>query len=444
MSKPNILFFADTTHQAGAVLDHIHAVTASNEFEWHIVNPLILKTSEKLDFSLFDAVGVHFSIKLHGYYYLSSALKKKIRAYSGPKFVFLQDEYQRVNQMQGLLYFLKFDVLFTLVAPELVNQAYPDSRLKALKKVHILTGYVDDAMHSFEAPPIASRPLDVSYRVRRYDYRLGKLAQEKVLLASEFMNYAAHTDLSVDISMKESDRVYGDAWFDLLMRSKVVLGTESGASIWDRDGQVSKKVKQFLRKHKGASFETVFEAVLKPYEGNLLYAAISPRIFEAAAAKTAMVMFTGHYSGLCQPNVHYIALEKDFSNISDVLEKIQDTAYLQAMVDRTYADLIASGNYARSKLTDLISQELKLMTAHKPATASVEAIRKQYDKVILKYHVLNKIRRFYTEFIFVVCNFLQILFFEPSSAHSSKRKFLFEGAKRYIAYLSLRIKKNQA
>jgi len=339
VKKPNILFLADTTHQAGAVLDHIRAVTASHEFNWHIFNPLTMKTLDKLDLSLFDAIGIHFSIKLHGHYYLSRPLKQRIQAYTGPKFVFLQDEYQKVNETQALLYRLGFDVLFTLVQPDLFERAYPDHRLNKLKKVHILTGYVDEAMCTLKAPPIAERPIDVSYRARRCDYRLGKLGQEKVILASEFMKRVEHSRLTLDISTQESDRIYGQAWFDLLMRSKVVLGTESGASIWDADGEVSKKIQKFLRKNRGASFDTVFEALLKPYEGNLLYRAVSPRVFEAAAAKTAMVMFVGDYSGVCKPNVHYIALEKDFSNLSEVLQKIQDNDYLQAMVDRTHNDL---------------------------------------------------------------------------------------------------------
>ena len=43
MSKPNVLFLADTTHQAGAVIDHIHAATASDAFHWHVLNPLYFK-----------------------------------------------------------------------------------------------------------------------------------------------------------------------------------------------------------------------------------------------------------------------------------------------------------------------------------------------------------------------------------------------------------------
>lgn len=440
MNKPNILFLADTAHQAGAVLDHIHAVTASTEFSWHILNPLVFKTIDKLNFTHFDAIGVHFSIKLHGHYYLSSLLKKKIRAYQGTKFIFLQDEYQKVNQTQNSLYWLGFDLLFTLVSPELFEEAYPDPRLATLKKVHVLTGYVDDRMKSLMPPPVASRSIDVSYRSRRCEYRLGKLGQDKINLASEFVSRTSHSHLKLDISVEESDRVYGKAWLDLLMRSKVVLGTESGASIWDVDGEVAKKVKQFLRKHKGADFNRVFHEVLEPYDGKLMYSAISPRVFEAAATKTPMVMFRGYYNGICKPDVHYIVLEKDFSNLSDVLNKINDNEYLQAMADRTYVDLIESRQYAQHKLSKLVEHELFIMFKKKPCAAYAHDLLAQIESKFHRYRFLNKLRCAYTELGFIGLNFLRLLLIAPSEISQSRVKSLSEGAKQYFAYLNPRMK----
>ncbi len=441
MSKPNVLFLADTTHQAGAVIDHIHATTASDAFHWHVLNPLSFKTIEKIDFSLFDAVGVHFSIKLHGGYYLSSRLKKKISAYTGFKFIFLQDEYQKVNETEALLYQLKFDCLFTLVRPELWDKAYPDTRLKHLKKIHVLTGYVDDAMKSMASPPVSERPLDVSYRSRRCDYRLGKLGQEKSMLASEFVKRTKNEALVLDISVEEADRVYGEAWFDLLMRSKIVLGTESGASIWDRDGRVIKDINRFLRKNPHATFDAVFESVLKPYEGNLLYNAISPRVFEAAATKTPMVMFVGDYSGVCKPDVHYIALKKDFSNLPDVLEKIKDTAYLQALADRAHADLIMSGKYAQDKLASLVQRVLAEHMQPKAPAFSEVAVSNLIESVQTKYYTLNKMKCLHAEVSFILSNFFRLLFFEPSGTWLSKMELLRDGVKRYIVYLNPRVKR---
>ena len=441
MNKPNVLFLADTAHQAGAVVDHIRAVTASTEFSWHVLNPLAFKTIEKLDFTQFDAIGLHFSIKLHGHYYLSSLLKKKISAYQGTKFIFLQDEYQKVNQTQDALYRLGFDILFTLVSPELFDKAYPDPRLKQLKKIHVLTGYVGEYLKSMMVPPVSERSIDVSYRSRRCEYRLGKLAQDKTILASEFITQTRHTNLNLDISIDESDRVYGKAWFDLLMRSKVVLGTESGASIWDLDGQVTKKVKQFLRKNKGATFDSVFHEVLKPYDGKLMYSAISPRVFEAAATKTPMVMFPGYYNGICEPNVHYIVLEKDFSNLADVLNKINDDDYLQAMADRTYVDLIESEKYSHKQLSKLVVREL-LENFKKEVYCS--ELSQQIERILAQHHLLNRLRCFHTEVKFIMLNFFRLLCVTPGETSLSRRKLLIEGAKQYFSYLTSRMQKRDA
>lgn len=438
---PNILFFADTTHQAGAVRDHIHAVTASDDFHWHVVNPLSLKTIDKLDLSLFDAIGIHFSIKMHGYYYLSGAIKRKIKAFKGFKFVFLQDEYQKVNHTQDLLAKLGCDVLFTLVRPECFQQAYPDKRLKNLKKVHVLTGYVDDALLSLDPPPISQRTIDVSYRSRRCDYRLGKLGQEKTILATEFPKYAKGHDLTLDISVEESDRVYGEAWFNLLKNSKVVLGTESGASIWDVDGRIGKKTRQFLRKHHHATFDTVFKEVLEPYEGNLHYSAISPRVFEAASAKAAMVMFVGDYSHVCKPDVHYIPLQKDFSNIGEVLEKIKDDTFLQSLADRAYEDLIASGSYAKERLSAATAKELtEAFKTQKLKASDPLQVKANIAKLSVRYKLLNQFRCFYTELAFVFFQFSRLLFLEPSETWVSKLGMLTEGAKRYLSYMNPRVK----
>ena len=42
-----------------------------------------------------------------------------------------------------------------------------------------------------------------------------------------------------------------------------------------------------------ADFHDIFENVLKPHDGKLIYSGISPRVFEAAALKTPLIMFPG-------------------------------------------------------------------------------------------------------------------------------------------------------
>lgn len=52
-----------------------------------------------------------------------------------------------------------------------------------------------------------------------------------------------------------------------------------------------------------------------------------------------MVLFEGSYSGVFIPERHFIVLKKDFSNFDDVVSKLHDHSFLQALADRTYEEV---------------------------------------------------------------------------------------------------------
>ena len=147
-----------------------------------------------------------------------------------------------------------------------------------------------------------------------------------------------------------------------------MLGTESGVSITDFDGSIEVRAKEYLSTHPGAEFWEIHKNLLNPYEGNLVENTISPRAFECAAHHTAMILFPGDYSGILQPWVHYIPLQKDFSNMQEVVDKLNDPAFLHTMTEQTYRDIIASGKF------------------------SYQAMIQEFDAVIEDYHgsVLEK------------------------------------------------------
>ncbi|OGV48320.1 MAG: hypothetical protein A3F46_07645 [Legionellales bacterium RIFCSPHIGHO2_12_FULL_42_9] len=439
-SKPSILFLADTTHPAQVVHDHIQAVTSAAQLSWHVLNPTIIKILDKLDLSCFDAVGLHYSVKLYNNYYLSLQLKKKLAEYSGIKFLFLQDEYQRVNQIQDFLAQTGFHVLFTLVNPHYLKTSYPDQRLINLIKIPVLTGYVSEDMKTYSSTPIRDRGIDVSYRARRCEFWLGRLAYEKQWIADEFIKQTEARGLKLDISLEEQDRIYNDAWLDLLGHSKAVLGTESGSSIWDFDRSIEKKTNQFLKKNRQANFETVYENVLKEHDGIIMYSAISPRVFEAAAMKTAMIMFPGYYSGVCEADKHYIVLENDFSNLESVLEKLNDVDFLQELVERTHQDLIVSGRYAQEVFAQKITDVLQRLIPKKSSYFESELICQMVNATFEKYHRLNRLRRAKTEMVFMVNQFFQFAF-DGKYRVRDRIHLLVIGLKRYITYCSPRLKK---
>ena len=67
-------------------------------------------------------------------------------------------------------------------------------------------------------------------------------------------------------------------------------------------------------------------------------------------------MFPGRFNDILQPDEHYISLNRDFSNLEDVLERINDVSYMGKMVNETYEYVIDSHthNHRIKKLLDLI------------------------------------------------------------------------------------------
>ena len=57
-----------------------------------------------------------------------------------------------------------------------------------------------------------------------------------------------------------------------------------------------------------------------------------------------------------QPDVHYISLEKDFSNAGTIIARLDDLEYLQGFADRAYERLVKSGDYGYRSLARLIEQ----------------------------------------------------------------------------------------
>jgi hypothetical protein len=102
-------------------------------------------------------------------------------------------------------------------------------------------------------------------------------------------------------------------------------------------------------------------------------------MFEAAAMRTAMVLIRGRYSGLLEPDEHYIALEPDYSNLDYVLERINDVPALEGMVDRAYRDLIATDAYSYrayiQRIDGLFEQAMKERptTEVQPALPALES-----------------------------------------------------------------------
>jgi Glycosyl transferases group 1 len=340
-----LLICDDWRGHANTVLDHINAFRRLSRHDVRTFNPVGMPDSVALELDEFDVVVIHYSLVLPSESYVSRGFRDKLRRYRGLKIQFIQDEYRWVDRATAAARDVGVDVLFTCAPEPAAGQLY-DTGLPGVKRVQTLTGYVPMSLQDRPRRPLRERSTDVGYRGRDLPFWLGRLTQEKAWIGQGFLERAPRYGLRVDIGWREGDRVYGRGWIDLISSCRATLGTESGASIADFDGSVEQAVRTYLSEHPGAQYEEVYEALLRPYEGNVVVNVISPRVFEAAALGTALVMFPGSYSGIVSPGEHYIVLEKDFSNMDEVVSRLKDDASMTALTNRAYDHLVASRRWS--------------------------------------------------------------------------------------------------
>lgn len=319
---------------ASTVTDHLDAFRRFSRHRFRELS-FLRRLPSALDLGQFDVLVIHYSIAI-GYlseHYISPAAKQRVRDFPGLKVAFIQDEYRAIDAVIEALRFMRIDLLFTCVPDGEIEKVYPEAMLPGLAKINNLTGYVPEGLLETGTAPIAARPIDVGYRTRKPPYWLGELSYEKWSISDRFEEYALGAGLRLDLSYRESDRIYGKAWVEFMSRCKAMLGVESGASVFDFDGTLQRQVDEYVAAHPDAGFRDVQKKFLGPYEGLIRLNQISPRCFECAALGTVMVLYEGEYSGVLTPWRHYIPLRKDFSNIGEVLGVLKDNARLQVIAD---------------------------------------------------------------------------------------------------------------
>jgi len=293
---------------------------------------------------IYDAVIIHYSVRLAYKGYIAPQVCKIIREYQGPKVLFIQDEYEYVNTSRDYIEDLGITAIYTCVPPEGLDAVYPRSRFPELEFIQTLTGYIPEAgdLEDF-AMPLHKRPTLIGYRGRRLPHHYGRLGFEKFIIGERIREEAFKRGLNVDIESDASKRVYG-SWYKFLGSCRATLGTESGCNIFDFDGTLAAKAQRLA----DVPFEVAYPQHFQEHEDLVMMNQISPKFFEAIRLRTALVCFPGSYSGILQAGRHFIALEKDFSNIDQVFTQLEDFDFLEELTNRSYKEIVQSGLYTYS------------------------------------------------------------------------------------------------
>jgi hypothetical protein len=229
---------------------------------------------------------------------------------------------------------------------------------KRAKFIPSLTGYIDDetaTKFQHKIIPLGQRTKHLIYRASQLPYWFGSHGQLKHRIAGIVADQACRKGLVCDISTNASDTIVGEAWLDFMASGKVVIGCESGSSALDRRGEIQAQIRSILQSDPALTFEQISSQLPAGWDSYTFFA-ISPRHLEGVITKTCQILIEGSYSGVLQPDLHYISLRRDLSNLDDVLEKTKDTRWMLEMVERAYEDIFLSGKYSYRAFASQLEQ----------------------------------------------------------------------------------------
>lgn len=279
---------------------------------------------------------------------LYEGTKDKLRALTGVKVIIPQDEYHCTGLMRELCRYCGVSHIFTCASGFDFDTFYPAGETGGATVSQVFTGYVDDRSRGLIERLVKkqkTRRWDIGYRARKLKYWHGRSGQWKIEIAERVREkLPGYPGLKTDIlttGEKGENALYGNDWIKFVLNCRTMLGCLGGSDLMDVDGSIMDRVDAYMAEHPDSTFDEVADACFPGMDGNIHLYALSPRHFECAMTRTCQLLLEGDYFGVFEPNVHFIEIKKDYSNLDEVLEKVQDQEYCERIAQRCYEDVAA-------------------------------------------------------------------------------------------------------
>ena len=364
--KRRLLLLVDAASMhVGAIRDHVDGLAESSH---HVIEVASCTGSvvPEIDLDAYDGIAVHFSVRLSIEDHMSRAWQKAVREFPGLKLAFVQDEYDSPDLACEYIDDLGIHGVFTCVPLEDVRQVYRSSRLDSVEFRNNLTGYVADSFRQLPVfKPVETRDLRFCYRGRSLPYWYGDLGDEKRRIGVEVKAACEVRGIPCDIEVDDDRRIYGMQWLKFLASARAMLGTESGCNVFDWDGSLQERINSRLQASPDYSYAEAKQELL-PDESWISMNQISPKIFEAIAVRTALVLFEGEYSGVLTPERHFKPLRKDLGNLDEVLAFLEDGEALREMTTRAYHEVLLDERWSYRNLGAMFDELVDALSGSVP------------------------------------------------------------------------------
>ena len=315
------------------------------------------KIWKKFTFPKMDGIIIHYSMISMRYdqeYWKKNKeeLIEFVKRHQCSKAIIPQDEYNYNGDVRDFIKQSGINYIFTCALEEDYEKLYPKCQVGEVVITTVFTGYVDEVtIKTIEQRGgiKKNREYDIGYRARQLPFWLGRHGQLKTQLADAFLKHLdGRSDIKYDIKntgLQGEHTFNGYDWIDFLLNCRTMLGCLGGSGLLDVDGSIFKKVEEYCNIHPTAEFNEVERECFPGLDNYIHLYALSPRHFECAITKTCQLLVEVVYQGVFRPNIDFIEIKKDFSNMDSVIDKVKDVEYCERIADNCYQHVIKSGEY---------------------------------------------------------------------------------------------------
>ena len=260
----------------------------------------------------------------------------------GPRVFFLNNEFRALDLKANMAEFLGARTLISQLNHDDAQVLY--APLWSHRILSLPYGFDPQTFKPTKAA--SEREIDIGFRGDYYPAYVGH--DDRDLLLDQFDEKArAARTLKTDIQVGQRlDRL---GWADFLNNCRSLVGHEAGSTRLDSDENIRHFLNAQVERLSAENYRTlvlamrdtgVFDA---PPSGRIA----APRNFEAMGTRTLQILLPGRYNDMLEAGVHYVELQRDFSNLEAVLDTLFDESAYERIVERAHQDALAHHTYAQ-------------------------------------------------------------------------------------------------
>lgn len=259
--------------------------------------------------------------------------------------MFVGNEYDLLDDKIGFMRATGAEYVCSQLPLEAAKYLYGEVPGRILEMPHALNPAV------YFPDPSVERAIDVGFIGDIYWPFVGD--RERTRLIEYFESNGTRHGLRCDIRRQRVER---NEWAAFLRTCRSIIGAESGTYYLTERGRVLEAARSYnLEVNRQATFEEVFERFFRG-QPQISGKSVSSRHFEPIGTKTCQILLEGRYNGVLEPEIHYISVKRDLSDIDEAVRRFQDRPYRERIADQAYEHAMAHHTYQKrvEKLISLV------------------------------------------------------------------------------------------